>query len=152
MRTVVVDTSVVLAFYLPAEPLKAKALALLAEYAANRVQFATPTLTMYEVLNVLSRCTRGLKAGQAMSREQAMAVQAAIAGLSIEEHAIATLAERILDLAEQHARSAYDAAYVALAEHLGVDLITADERLYNALCEACPAVRFLGHIDFGGHS
>jgi len=147
MKTVVVDTSVVLAFYLPAGPLKAQALGLLAEFAAGCVRFATPTLTMYEVLNVLSRCTRGLNSHQTMSREQALAVQAAIVRLRIEEHSVASLADRIIDLAALQARSAYDAAHVALAEHLGAEMVTADERLYSALHDAHPAVQFLGHLE-----
>jgi predicted nucleic acid-binding protein len=151
MKTVVVDTSVVLAFYLPAEPLKAQALNLLAEYATGRVKFATTTLTMYEILNVLSRCVRGVKSGQSMQFDQALAVHAAITNLAIEEYPVGPLAERILDLTVRHARSAYDAAYVALAEHLGVELVTADERLFNALVELQPAVRFLGQLDPGDH-
>lgn len=149
MKTIVVDTSVVLAFYLPAEPLKAAALGLLAEFAAGKIRFATPTLTMYEILNVLSRCTRGLKAGQTLSREQAAAVHSAVIGLTIEEHAADQLADRILDLATEHGRSAYDAAYVALAEHLGTDMITADKRLYNALADTHSRVRFLGDPELG---
>lgn len=149
MTTVVLDTSVILAFYLPAEPLKENALRLLAEYAAGRLRFATPTLTRYEILNVLARCTRGLKPGQAMRLDQAMAVQSAIARLSIEEHPVAPLAEDVLRIATQHARSAYDAAYVALAAHLEVPLITADERLANALRGSAPDVRFLGALGVG---
>ncbi len=58
---VVVDASVLLAFYLPAEPYKGRALRLLADVAAGEVRLAVPTLTRYEVMNVLSRCVRGLK-------------------------------------------------------------------------------------------
>lgn len=38
-----------------------------------------------------------------------------------------------LDLAYRHNRSAYDAAYLALADALNAQLITADRRLYNAV-------------------
>lgn len=67
-----------------------------------------------------------------------------VVGLAIDEHTADLFADRILEIAAEHGRSAYDAAYVALAEHLGVDLITADERLYNALADTHPEVRFLG--------
>ena len=142
--TVVVDTSVVLAFYLPAEPYKAQALALLAAYAAGRVRIATPTLTIYEILNVVARCARGVKAGQTMSLEQAAAVRMAVERLALEEHPILPLAERVLEIAVQHGRSAYDASYLALAEHLGTVMITADHRLFNAVHDAFPDVRLLG--------
>ena len=38
----------------------------------------------------------------------------------------------------QHNRSFYDALYVALALNRGCQLVTADERLYNALRPALP--------------
>jgi predicted nucleic acid-binding protein len=38
-----------------------------------------------------------------------------------------------LPLARRFGRSAYDAAYLTLAERMGDRLITADERLYNAV-------------------
>lgn len=52
---IVVDASVLLAFYLPAEPYKTQALTLLRDATVGAVKFVVPTLTRYEVLNVLSR-------------------------------------------------------------------------------------------------
>jgi len=40
----------------------------------------------------------------------------------------------------------------ALAERLDTELITADERLFHALDTACPAVRFLGHLEVGARA
>lgn len=45
MKVLVIDTSVVLAFYLPAEPYKSQALTLLADYTVGVVKLVTPTLT-----------------------------------------------------------------------------------------------------------
>ena len=42
--------------------------------------------------------------------------------------------------------AAYDAHYLALAERLGCDFWTADERLVNALGGALPGVRWLGSV------
>ena len=39
---------------------------------------------------------------------------------------------------------AYDSHYLALAEMLGLELWTADERLYNAVKDALPWVKWLG--------
>ena len=39
----------------------------------------------------------------------------------------------MIPLARRYERSAYDAAYLVLAEKLGEPLITGDERLYNAV-------------------
>ena len=59
-----IGASVLLAFYLPAEPYKAQALALLGDAAAGLVGLVVSTLAYYEVLNALSYAVRGLKSGQ----------------------------------------------------------------------------------------
>jgi predicted nucleic acid-binding protein len=145
MKTLVIDTSVVLAFYLPAEPYKARALALLADYAAGAVRLVTPTLTYYEVLNVLSRALPGLKRGQTMSHDEASAVLRAWVHLKLEERSVQGLEQHIVQIAEGHQRSGYDAAYLALAEHLGADLITGDERFYNTMSGDFPQLQFIAN-------
>lgn len=143
MKVLVIDTSVVLAFYLPAEPYKSQALTLLADYIVGVVKLVTPTLTYYEVLNVLSRAVRGLKKGQKISRDEAAAILSALAHLKLEEQNIQGLEGRILEITERYQRSGYDAAYLALAEHLGADLTTGDERFYNAVKGDFSLVQFI---------
>src|SRR5574337_302597 len=130
---VVVDASVILAFYLPAEPYKVQALALLRQLVSGQVRLVVPTLTRYEVLSVLSISSRGLKKGQKLSLTDAQEILSAIQRLNLEEHSVRDLQVRILQIAHQHQTSAYDAAYLALAEQLNVGLYTGDQRFYNAL-------------------
>ncbi len=142
--SVVLDASVLLAFYLPAEPYKVQALALLGDATAGLVKLVVPTLTRYEVLNVLSSSIRGLKRGQGLSVPDAQEIITAMNTLKLEERDPKGLEKRILELSREHQRSAYDAAYLALAEQLGVDLLTGDERLYNAMKARGTHVKFIG--------
>lgn len=142
---IVIDANVLLAFYLPAEPYKIQALTLLGEATVSRVKLVIPSLTRYEVLNVLSRITRGLKKGQALPPQDAQEILTAIEALKLEEHDVSGLEKRILQVAHQYQRSAYDAAYLALAERLRADLLTGDERFYNALKGQFKQVKFIGN-------
>lgn len=96
------------------------------------------------MLNVLSSAIRGLKRGQGLSVQDAQEVMTAMNALKLEEHGIKGLEKRILELSREHQRSAYDAAYLALAEQLGVDLLTGDERLYNTMKARWKHVKFVG--------
>lgn len=144
---IVVDASVLLAFYLPAEPYKTQALTLLRDATVGAVKFVVPTLTRYEVLNVLSRAIRGVKPGQRLSVNDALEIVTAMSKLTLEEHDIKGLEEQILKLSREHHQSAYDAAYLALAERLGVDFLTGDERLYNAMKTRWKRVKFVGDCE-----
>jgi len=84
----VIGASVLLAFYLPAEPYKAQALALLGNAAAGLVGLVVSTLAYYEVLNALSYALRGLKSGQKLPIEKALEILRAMAGLDLEEQSV----------------------------------------------------------------
>lgn len=59
------------------------------------------------------------------------------------------LERRILELTQEHQLSAYDAAYMALAEQAGADLLTGDERFYTAVRARVPHVKFIGGYSAG---
>ncbi len=143
---VVVDASVLLAFYLPAEPYKAQALALLGDATAGLVRFVVPTLTRYEILSALSSAVRGVKGQQKLSVDDALGIMRAMSKLALEEHDIKGLEEQILKLSEEHHRSAYDATYLVVAEQLGVDFLTGDKHLYNAMKAHWRRVKFVGEL------
>ena len=86
-----------------------------------------PALLDFEVVSGL----RGLLLGGHLSRSEADTVLADYGDLPIERWASAEIfRRRNLDL--RHDLSAYDAAYVALAEALGCPLVTRDRRLARA--------------------
>jgi len=51
----------------------------------------------------------------------------------LEVHAVTPLVEPAFDIALATGRTVYDSIYLALAVALGCKLVTADQRLYNAL-------------------
>ncbi len=85
------------------------------------------TLTVYEIDNAL---TRGIVAGAFLQSELVNALDN-IAQLPITYHSI-TNHSRVVEIALSLRRqSAYDAAYLALAEELNAELWTLDSPLYR---------------------
>jgi predicted nucleic acid-binding protein len=122
--TVCLDASVVVRWLLDHE------MSHVASLDESDHQFVAPSLMRYEVTNALYQTTKagGLTASTA---EELLDV---LVTLPIELIDEAHFHRRALSIAH-HYRSgaAYDAHYVALAQHLGAELWTADKRLYNAV-------------------
>ncbi len=88
---------------------------------------SAPDLLDYEVLNVL----RKMVLRDAIDVEFAESCRLTLTELRVSRFSLTeTMAERVWEM--RHGLSAYDAAYVGLAEHLNVPLITADRRLARA--------------------
>jgi predicted nucleic acid-binding protein len=117
----VVDTSAVLAALAQKPPNQA-----LVARLANDGDLHVPHLIDIELLNAL----RGLVRGGVLSADRAEDVRTDVADLALTRYGHEPLADRIWALREN--LSAYDAAFVALAEALEVPLITCDSRLAGA--------------------
>ncbi len=89
----------------------------------RREKLHAPQLLDLEVANALRRC---LLRGEIDNRRGGEAL-ADLMGISIERHGHQPLLERIWQL--RHNLTAYDAAYLALAERLGAPLLTLDTAL-----------------------
>lgn len=141
MTLLVADTSVAVKWILrgPDEPFVEQARDLLLRHVAGKIQVAVPDLFWVELGNVLwkavrrGRCTRlTAEAGLSAVRRQGLLTAASGA-----------LIDAALEIALRFDRTVYDSIYVALARQRSAQLITADERLANALSSYLP-VKWLG--------
>jgi len=103
-------------------------------------QISAPPLLKYEITSVLRKyVSRGLRTLQ----ESRQALQLALA-FNIQYLEPVDFHLRAFELADRLGRpAAYDTHYLALAEHLGCEFWTADERLVNAVHGVLPWVKWL---------
>src|SRR5438034_3508467 len=136
---VVVDSSVSLKWALDDEEAVAEAVALRDNAISGQFQMVAPSLWLYEVTNGLVTATRR----QRITRDLGAQALSHITSLGLQ------LADpEAVDVYEQALRygvAAYDAAYLALAQALGVPLWTGDRRFYDATAGATNSVRWIGN-------
>jgi predicted nucleic acid-binding protein len=133
----IVDASVILSAFFPDED-QAQAQSLIREHVMGRVPLVAPTLLLYEVTNAVVQARRRGR----ISDEQAGKILTSFEGLGIDLRAVTW--QQVLPLALRFDRSAYDAAYLALAETSEQPLITGDRRLYNSVREHLDCVQWMG--------
>lgn len=133
----VVDASVVLRGFFPDEEGHAQAQALIRAYVQEEVELLAPTLLPYEMTNAVLQAVRRDR----ISLEQARAILTAFQGLGIPTAGVPW--QRALELGRTYDRSAYDGAYLALAQERGSELVTGDRRLYNAVKDHLPWVLWI---------
>jgi len=118
----VVDASVVVKWFLEEEG-SDRALVLRDDFVAEDVKVHAPEILPFEVLNAL-------RGSAAYPLERALQAQLALeqAGFQIYRFE-GDLARRTVHLAYERRLTVYDAAYLALARHLSIQLVTADDSL-----------------------
>lgn len=137
---VVVDAS--LAFkWLIKEVYTDEANALGRSWNSQGTRIAAPYLMPVEVTNALhQRVGRG-----DLTLEAATERMKSLLSSGLELHQPARLYGRALELASQFGlRATYDAHYLALAETLGCDVWTADEKFFRATSPVARSVRWIG--------
>jgi len=129
-------------WFLPSgETLAEEAAALLKRFAAGRLGLLVPDLFWPEVGNIFWKASRSGRMSMASAREAVGALSAC--GLSTTPSL--PLLGHALEIAVEFERTVYDAIYVALAIESNHSLVTADERLANAVAAYFP-VRWLGTV------
>jgi predicted nucleic acid-binding protein len=141
VTSVVVDASVAVKWCLPShrQELVVEAEELLASSRRDEIRFLVPDLFWVELANVLWKAVRRTE----MSSSNAAAAMSFLRDLDITTFPSIDIVPQALDLAISQGRTVYDSLYVALAMHSKTELITADERLANALAARFP-VKWLG--------
>ena len=141
MRTCVVDANVAAKWLLPAagEGLLDQANHLVALHVRRELQLLAPDLIGAEIGNVLWKAVRRNRISQAEAENSLRRFN----DLAIQVIPASDLLVQALQIAVVCDRSFYDSLYVALALTTKTELVTADERLVNALGSRFP-VRWLG--------
>jgi predicted nucleic acid-binding protein len=141
VTTLVVDASVAAKWFLPAagETLTQQALQLLTRYAAGELRFLVPDLFWAEFANIMWKAVRQRRWPQASAEVAVRAMR----DRNFPSVSSLTLLEDAFAIASTFDRTVYDGIYVALALTSKTELITADERLANALAAHLP-VKWLG--------
>ena len=141
MKVVVVDASVGVKWLVlfAREEFADRAKALLDRRTAGEITVLVPYLFWLEISSALCKATRRNKctsteANQALGEMQQLPLQ------TVSSTKLVNSAQEI---AIQYGRSVYDSVYVALARETRSELVTADEKLANAVALHLP-VRWLG--------
>lgn len=143
MKTFVVDASVGAKWFLPPvdEPFASEAHRLLQLYTDNKVRLLVPDLFWAEIASVnCSAVVRGR-----LSVPKALAALDEMLALGLPSVPTNDLIVSALPIALNHKRSVYDSIYVAAAVTAEAELVTADEKLVNAVGTRFP-VRWLGAL------
>lgn len=133
----IVDASVVLGAFFPDEE-QAEAQALIRDHVIGRLQLIAPTLLLYKVTHAVVQAKRQRR----ITDEQTQGILSSIEGLGIALRPVAW--PQMLSLALRFGCSAYDAAYLALAQATDQPLVTGDLRLYHAVREHLNWVKWIG--------
>lgn len=138
---IVIDASVALKWHLADEDLRTEADALLRDFIDGKVELSAPTLFDYEITNTLKVAV----ARNRISEADALAAISRFQLLNIKRHDFFPLQDNTFRLALRYQRSAYDAAYLALAEANNLTLYTGDKRLFNAMNNVFDWVKWIGN-------
>lgn len=140
--TVVIDSGILISSVL-AGPSTAKAKALLQHLKTDQVQIAAPTLLLYEVVAVMRKAVHQ----KLWTTKDAVEARNILLAYPLQLYIDDALLKRSFDLATHFNRpTAYDTQYLAVAERLGCEFWTADERLYNSVSRELAWVNWVNNF------
>ena len=139
MTEFVVDASVAIMLLFP-EPLSAQAIALFRDAQRLGRRIVAPHVLPFEATNAIRRQMRR----ERLSLDEALESLEDFLTLPINLVIDHDLHRSALRLTEAHSLGGHDAHYVALAQRLGCEFWTADERIRRAVAGQLDFVRFIG--------
>jgi predicted nucleic acid-binding protein len=124
----VIDASVLVKWYIQ-ENDSDKALLLRNEHVNGEILISAPALISYETTNAL-------KYSNLFSTSQLKEIALSIQSYGLSLHAFdGETAELAIEASQKNDITIYDGSYLGLAKKLGVEFITADQKLINKLTE-----------------
>ncbi len=136
----IIDASVGIKLFL-VEPLSDRTDALFAHLTDDPPnRFYVPDLFFIECTNILWKYVQRFGYSADAARQNV----ADLARLPLQIISTAALVEMALALSVEHGSTAYDSAYIALAQQLSLPFVTADEALVRRFGDTGLDVRFLG--------
>ena len=139
MERLVIDASVALKWYLADEDLQEEAVGILNSYGQGLIELVAPNILPYEIFNALRMAERLARIEPEITENSFQT----FLDLGIELVDPFSDYPEVLALARAHTSSIYDAAYLCVAETMGLYLVTADKRLFNST-KSLGSVKWLG--------
>lgn len=137
----VVDASVATKWHLTDEEYNDEATLIINRFAQGEVELVAPEHIRYEVPSAITVATLGRK--PRLSVDQGREAIAEFLALGIKTVRDNDLVLAAYPLAHRYGCALYDALYLALADRLGMQFITADSKLYR-LIRDLPFVLWIG--------
>ncbi|MGH7965856.1 MAG: type II toxin-antitoxin system VapC family toxin [Candidatus Binatia bacterium] len=138
MHRLVIDASIVVKWLNPHEALADKATLIRDDYEQGRISLVVPTFWDYEVANGINKAV----ARSHLSEQEGHEAMALLLAVRAQKEALPSPQESY-DLARRYQRSVYDSWYLSLAEKMGCEFWTADQKLYNAIKDKVSFVKWL---------
>lgn len=137
---IVIDASVALKWQFKDELEIEPAVQMLSDFTDGKIELISPALFAYEIVNAVHIAV--IK--ERIPEKEGIGAINDILSVGIRFIDFTGFAEQTFRFAQTHNRSAYDSAYLSLAEKEGCPMYTGDKRLFNALKNKVEVVRWIG--------
>ncbi len=129
MRTVIIDASVAIKWFIKHEEGKFQALHLLKKFKSEELEFIVPDLLFYEVTNAFKTFISAKRISFVIGKRYLKK----LVGLNLITISYSELIDLALNLSNKFDITIYDASYLALAKLQNLPFYTADQKLLSKI-------------------